>query len=83
MKKNKLFLKSKVFGRRSNPYYNDKAYPDPTAYYGLKNVIKEDDKMCKEVRDLVHTIKGVVNLTDYEIVGRIELRHKKNGRIFK
>ena len=64
---------------KASPYFNHEGYADPTAYHGIKNVTKEE----KEVHDLVQCIRNVVNLTDFEIVGRVELRNKKSGRIFK
>jgi hypothetical protein len=71
----------KVFGRKSNPYFNHEGYPDPTAYHAIKSVMKEDGG--SELHDLVKDIKEIVALTDFEIVGRITFRHKKNGKIFK
>ena len=71
----------KVFGRKKNPYYNHEGYPDPTAYYGIKSAMKREEDV--ELHDLVNDIRDMVDMTDFEIVGRIVFRNKKSGRVFK
>ena len=70
----------KIMGKRSNPFFNHECYPDPTAYHAIKAA---DSEVDRQVRKLVNVIRDIVSMTDFEIVGRIELKHKKSGRVFK
>lgn len=80
----RLSLKScKVAPRKSSPFFNSEAYPDPTAYFGTKNIIKEETEMENKVHILVHIIRDIVNLAGFEVVGRIQFKHIKTGREFK
>ena len=74
---------NKIFGRKSNPYFNHEAYPDPTPYHAIKSLEKEESEINKQIHNLMHIIKAITDLTDFEIVGRIELKHKKSGKIYK
>ena len=73
----------KVVSTKSSPYFNHEAYPDPTAYYGLKNVIKEEEEMDNKVKELIHIIKAICDITGFEVVGRIQFKHKGSGKVFK
>lgn len=55
---------------------NAEGYPDPTA----DKAIKRADKAPEQVSELIRTIKAVAG---FDIVGRIELREHRSGRIFK
>lgn len=66
-----------------NPYLNAEGYPDPTAYYGMKNITKEEQEIEKRVHDLVHIIKSLSDTVGFEVVGRIHFKHKKTGKEFK
>ena len=68
---------------RKNPYYNQSGCADPTAYKALKPIVKNDEKMDRTVRSIVNTCKTVAELAGFEIVGRIEIRHKKTGKVWK
>ena len=43
--------------------YNSEGYPDPTAYYGTKEIIKEETEMEKEVHFLLHIIRDIAILS--------------------
>ena len=80
----KIFLKNtKVSPRKSSPFFNSEGYADPTTYFGMKNIIKEEKEVEEKVHTLVHIIRDVVNLAGFEVIGRIQFRHKKTGREFK
>lgn len=66
-----------------NPYQNAEGYSDPTAYFGMKGIIKEEHETEKLVHDLVHIIKDMSDIVGFEVVGRIHLKHKKTGKEFK
>ena len=73
----------KVLEKKQNPYYNKEAYPDPTAYYGMKNVIKEEEQIETDANRLVHIIKSICDIAGFEIVGRVTFRHRKSGKEFR
>lgn len=59
-------------------WQNKEGYADPTAYQALKNI--EDEK---KVSDLVFVLKWIINICGFELVERIQLRNKRNGKIYK
>lgn len=58
-------------------------YSDPTAYLGLRSVIREENTLEGEVNALIKVLKYIVRKSGFELVSRIELRDKKTGRVFK
>ena len=80
----RLFKKmgSMVMKTKSSPYYNHEGYSDPTAYHALKNIGKEETEIEKQVSELVRVFKAICSLSGFDVVGRIQLRHKKTGRRF-
>lgn len=70
-------------GKKENPFYNESGCPDPTAYYALKNVTKEEREFEKKVHNLVNVLKFIVDWAGFEFIGRIQLKHKKSGKEFK
>lgn len=81
----KVFKKKggNVMPTKSSPYFNHEAYPDPTAYHGLKGVIKQEEQLEKQVSDLIHVFKVICSLAGFEIIGRVQFKHKKTGKEFK
>ena len=68
---------------KNNLFTNHEGYPDPTAYNGLKPVIKEENELDKKVHNLVNTLKFIVEWAGFEFIGRIQLKHKKSGKEFR
>ena len=58
---------------------NGSGYKDPTAEKAIKSVIANEKKVTK----LIKTIQAVAHLAGYEIEGRIVLRDKKSGEIWR
>ena len=56
---------------------------DPTAYAALKPIVRQDNEIERELHKLIATIKNVVNLTDFELIARIEVKHKGTGKEFR
>ena len=84
MKRKMFFSKNrKVATRKSSPFYNSEGYADPTAYHGTKNIIREETELENRVHLLVHVIRDVAALAGFEVIGRIQFRHKKTGKEFK
>lgn len=66
-----------------NPRLNSEGYYDPTAYHGLRNIIREESAVDYEVSTLIKVLKYIINRAGFELVSRIELKDKKSGRVFK
>lgn len=66
-----------------NPKYNGEGYHDPTAYEALKPIIKEDAAVQSKVNKLMTALKLVVDLAGFDLIGRIQVRHRKSGKEFK
>ena len=58
---------------------NGSGYVDPTAERAIKNVIKTDKKVSQTIK----TIQAVAHLAGFEIEGRIVLRDKETGFIWR
>lgn len=54
-----------------------------TAYLGTKNVIQEENETERKNKDLIHTFRLLADMAGFEIVGRITIKHKKTGRVFR
>lgn len=67
------------------PWLNGSGYYDPTAHEALKNIHKEEK--IQVVDDTAHkvitTIRNILDLSGFELVGRIQIKHKKSGKIYK
>lgn len=61
------------------PWLNESGYYDPTAYEAMKRISAVDDNAHK----VVTTIKNILDLSGFELIGRIEIKHKKSGKIYK
>lgn len=74
-------------GNNGKPWLNNSGCPDPTAYAALKNVQREERIQNEAVDEAAHkvvsTIKNILDLSGFEMVGRIQIRHKKSGKIYK
>lgn len=68
---------------KKNPYYNSEGYPDPTAYHGTKNIIREDAELERKVAELIKTLKFIIRLADFELIERIAIKDNKTGREFR
>ena len=66
-----------------NPRRNAEGYPDPTAYLGTKEVIREESEVDKRAYDLVKVLKYIVRVAGFELIERIQLRDTKSGREYK
>lgn len=62
---------------------NSEGYADPTAYEGMKDVIREESEAEKRVHDLVKVLKYIINSAGFELTERVQLRDKKTGREYK
>ena len=68
-----------LIGNKESPHNNEKGYPDPTAYEALKADMQLDAK----VNFLIKVIKFIASEAGFDVINRIELRHRESGRSFK
>lgn len=66
-----------------NPKRNSEGYSDPTAYLGLRSIIREENALEGEVNALIKVLKYIIGKSGFELINRIELKDKKTGRVFK
>ena len=64
-------------------YKNSEGYTDQTAGMAMAIVRKEEQDIAKTQQKLIHMFLTMVDLTGFEIVGRVTMRHKKSGKIFR
>lgn len=65
------------------PWENAEGYSDPTAYNGLKPVIREEDEQQKRVNTLIFVLKYITRLAGFELLNRIEIKDRKTGREYR
>lgn len=63
---------------------NNEGYSDPTADTVIGHVMTEQRKRRSDQETkTIKTLQNVAHLAGFDIVGRIELREHKSGRIYK
>lgn len=65
------------------PKRNSEGYYDPTAYEGVKSIVREENALDGRVSDLVRVLKFIIRNRGFELVSRIEIKDVKTGRVFK
>ena len=70
-------------GNKNNPRCNSEGYTDPTAYEALQPIIKADTALENKVYFLIKVLKFIVREAGFDLISRIELKHKESGREFK
>ena len=67
----------------NNPKYNSEGYTDPTAYYGTKEIIREESETEKRAYDLIKVLKFIIRSCDFELIERVKIKDTKTGREFR
>lgn len=67
----------------TKPWQNKEGYADPTAYEGLKPIIREKDEQQKRLNTLIFVLKYIIRLAGFELLNRVELKDKKTGREYR
>ena len=62
---------------------NGEGYYDPTACYGLRAVIREENALQGEVNALMKVLKYIIDKSGFELVSRIEVRDRRTGKTFR
>ena len=65
------------------PKRNSEGYYDPTAYEGVKSIVREENALDGRVSVLVRVLKFIIRSCGLELVSRIEIKDVKTGRVFK
>lgn len=61
------------------PWENQSGYNDPTAFRAEKAITEEE----QIVADLVWIMKKIAKWAGYEVINRVEFRHRKSGRTYR
>lgn len=67
----------------SIPYRNPDGYADPTAHDALTAVQAKQDEADQRVQQLIRAVKTVIDLADYGLLERIQIRDRRTGRIYR
>lgn len=66
---------------------NAEGYDDPTVYNAMKNVanvkIKQDEEDYERFRKLLKMIFEMCELADFHVEGRMTLKDKRTGKVWK
>lgn len=60
---------------------NAEGYSDPTAYHAIKML--EDDANFDRFHKLLDTIFTICELSDFHIEGRITVKDKRTGKVWR
>ena len=66
-----------------NPKLNAEGYADPTAYAGMKEVVRMETETEKRVSELVKVLKFIIRSSGFELTERIHLKDTKTGREYR
>ncbi len=64
-------------------YRNSEGYADPTAGDAMAAINREEQEVEKLNHKIIQSFRLLVDLAGFEIVGRIVLKHKESGKIFR
>lgn len=67
----------------NKPYQNAEGYADPTAYEALKPIIREETEIEGKANFLIKVLKFIINESGFELIARIEIRHKQSRKEFR
>lgn len=62
---------------------NAEGYADPTAFKGMQPVIKQEADLEGKVAFLIKVLKFIIRSAGFELVGRIVIKDKETGRVFR
>jgi hypothetical protein len=71
---------------QGKPWLNDSGCPDPTAFEAMKHIQNEEKRLNRvdsNAHTVITTIKNILDLSGFELVERIQIRHKKTGKIYR
>ena len=76
---NKEYKKDRVLFKEKDPRKNASGCSDLTAYNAIQNIDEEEE----EFKKLLRTLRYICNVAGFEFDGRICIRNKESGRVYK
>ena len=76
---NNEFKKDRILFKEKDPRKNASGCSDLTAYNAIQNIDEEEE----EFKKLLRTLRYICNVAGFEFDGRICIRNKESGRIYK
>ena len=73
------FKKDRVLFKEKDPRKNASGCGDLTAYNAIQNIDEEEE----EFKKLFRTLRYICNVAGFEFDGRICIRNKESGRVYK
>ena len=67
----------------NNPRFNASGCKDPSAGEAISHISKEEHELNQKVHNLVKIVKKLIDLTDFELIGRIQIKDKRTGKEFR
>jgi hypothetical protein len=67
---------------KNNPYYNNEGYADPTAFYGTKQIVKEEAETERRANELIKVLKFIIRSCGFELIERVKIKDTKTGKEF-
>lgn len=62
---------------------NAEGYNDPTAYYAIRNVERDSSTDDERFHKLLDSIFNICELSGFHIEGRIVIKDKKTGKVWR
>lgn len=62
---------------------NPSGYLDPTAHDALQRVQNQQDETDRRTYRLIAAVKTMLDECGYDVLTRIEVRHRATGRIYR
>lgn len=62
---------------------NAEGYKDPTAHAAMSTVLRQQDEADQRLAQLIKTLKNMIDLADFDLLERIEVRDRKTGRSYR
>lgn len=75
-----------LIGNKENPYNNALGYPDPVAYEAIRNISAGENaetSLDAKVGFLIRVIRFIAREAGFDIVNRIEFRHRESGKQYR
>ena len=76
---NNEFKKDRILFKEKDPRKNASGCSDLTAYNAIQNIDEEEE----EFKKLLRTLRYICNVAGFEFDGRVCIRNKESGRIYK
>ena len=68
---------------RENPRSNASGYLDETAYAAIKKTDDEFKDGSERFYKLLNSIRDICELSDFQIIGRITIKDKRSGKVWR